>query len=313
MFRPSSSRTTWPALPVSPVLSALGLLALVLGAGILIGARYAAHVLGGGIVFVSLFLLPALGILAFTAHRSYVAVTRRFERSKTLMRSILDSIPSGVLTTDSHATLTSFNRAAERLLLLPSSAAVGSAVDTLAAAAPELVAWIHSRLAGEGATIDLTGLSMLSGEQLSDVHSVVEHAVPRCETVESYKAILDGHARGVFAGRIRVLSGAQKTQAYQQISSLLLSEDAVIDTMPQLEIFADDVKCGHGGAVGQLDANALFYLRTRGLDEAAARGLLIYAFASEMVDRIGSAGLRDQARALVAARLPGGARLLEAA
>ena len=172
---------------------------------------------------------------------------------------------------------------------------------------------IHSRLLGEGASIDLTGLSMLAGEQLSDVHSVVEHAVPRCETVESYKAILDGSSRGVFAGRIRVLPGAQKTQAYQQSSSLLLSEDALIDTMPQLEIFADDVKCGHGGAVGQLDASALFYLRSRGLDEASARALLIYAFASEMVDRVGDAALRDRARALVAARLPGGARILEAA
>jgi Fe-S cluster assembly protein SufD len=172
---------------------------------------------------------------------------------------------------------------------------------------------IHARLGGEGATIDLTGLTMLGGSQLSDVHSVVEHAKPRCETVESYKAILDGHSRGVFAGRIRVLPGAQKTQAYQQSSSLLLSEDALIDTMPQLEIFADDVKCGHGGSVGQLDASALFYLRTRGLDEGAARNLLIYGFASEMVDRVRPAALRERARAHVAARLPGGPTLLEAA
>jgi Fe-S cluster assembly protein SufD len=172
---------------------------------------------------------------------------------------------------------------------------------------------IHSRLSGEGARIELTGLAMLSGEQLSDVHSVVEHAVPRCETVESYKAILDGRSRGVFTGRIRVLPGAQKTQAFQQSSSLLLSDDALIDTMPQLEIFADDVKCGHGGSVGQLDETALFYLRTRGLDEAAARALLIYGFASEMVDRVGPPALRERARALVAARLPGGSKLLEAA
>jgi Fe-S cluster assembly protein SufD len=172
---------------------------------------------------------------------------------------------------------------------------------------------IHSRLSGEGASIDLGGLSMIGGQQLSDVHSIVEHAVPGCDTAESFKAILDGHARGVFAGRIRVLPGAQKTQAYQQSSSLLLSDDALIDTMPQLEIFADDVKCGHGGSVGQLDANALFYLRSRGISEADARGLLIYGFASEMVDRIGPPALRARARALVAARLPGGARLLEAA
>jgi len=172
---------------------------------------------------------------------------------------------------------------------------------------------IHSRLLGEGATIDLTGLAMLSGQQLSDVHSVVEHAVPRCETVESYKAILDGHSRGVFAGRIRVLQGAQKTQAFQQSSSLLLSEDALIDTMPQLEIFADDVKCGHGGAVGQLDEAALFYLRSRGIPEDEARTLLVWAFASEMVGLVASPALRARARHAVAARLPAGARLLEAA
>ena len=172
---------------------------------------------------------------------------------------------------------------------------------------------IHARLAGEGSSIDLGGLAMLSGEQLSDVHSVVEHAVAKCATAESYKAILDGRSRGVFAGRIRVLPGAQKTQAYQQSSSLLLSDDAVVDTMPQLEIFADDVKCGHGGAVGQLDAGALFYLRARGIDEETARGLLIYAFAAETVDRIGPASLRARARALVAARLPGGAKALEGA
>lgn len=172
---------------------------------------------------------------------------------------------------------------------------------------------IHSRLAGEGASIDLTGLAMIAGQQLSDVHSVVEHAVPQCQTTESFKAILDDRAHGVFAGRIRVLPGAQKTLAHQQSSSLLLSEDAVIDTMPQLEIFADDVKCGHGGAVGQLDANALFYLRSRGLDAAAARALLIYAFAAEMVDRVGPASVRARARALVAARLPGAGPLPEAA
>jgi Fe-S cluster assembly protein SufD len=172
---------------------------------------------------------------------------------------------------------------------------------------------LHARLAGEGAKLELGGLAMLGGEQLSDFHSVVEHAVPGCETTESYKAILDGRSRGVFAGRIRVLPGAQKTQAYQQSSSLLLTEDAVIDTMPQLEIFADDVKCGHGGAVGQLDAGALFYLRSRGIDEPSARALLIYAFAAEMLERVEPPALRARAVALVAGRLPGGAALLEAA
>ena len=172
---------------------------------------------------------------------------------------------------------------------------------------------IHARLAGERGAIALTGLYMASSRQLVDVRSRVEHAVPDCETVENYKGILDGHARGVFAGRIRVEPGAQKTRAYQMNSNLLLSEDAVVDTMPQLEIFADDVKCGHGGTVGQLDDAALFYLRSRGIGEAEARGLLIYAFAGEMVDLVRAPALRARARALVAARLPAGARLLEAA
>lgn len=172
---------------------------------------------------------------------------------------------------------------------------------------------IRARLAGEGARVAANGLYMASGEQLVDNFSWVEHAVPRCTTSESYKGILDGRARGVFSGRIRVLPGAQKTVAHQMNSNLLLSEDAVVDAKPQLEIFADDVKCGHGGTVGQLDDTALFYLRSRGLGEAEARSLLIWAFASEMVGLVGAPALRARAKNLVAARLPAGARLLEAA
>ncbi len=172
---------------------------------------------------------------------------------------------------------------------------------------------VRARLGGEGGEISLSGLYMASGAQLLDNVSLVEHAVPRCTTTENYKGILDGKARGVFSGRIRVMPGAQKTKAYQMNSNLLLSDDAVVDTRPQLEIFADDVKCGHGGTVGQIDEEALFYLRSRGLDAAQARSLLIYAFASEMVDLVRPAALRARARDLVAARLPAGARLLEAA
>jgi Fe-S cluster assembly protein SufD len=161
--------------------------------------------------------------------------------------------------------------------------------------------------------VSANGLYMADGARVVDNFSWVEHAVPRCTTTESYKGVLDGHARGVFAGRIRVLPGAQKTVAYQMNSNLLLSDDAVVDTKPQLEIFADDVKCGHGGTVGQLDETALFYLRSRGIGETEARSLLIYAFASEMVERIGPAALRAAAKALVAARLPAGAKVLEAA
>jgi len=172
---------------------------------------------------------------------------------------------------------------------------------------------IRARLAGEGAQIAANGLYMAAGDQVVDNFSWVEHAVPHCTTSESYKGILDGRSRGVFAGRIRVLPGAQKTVAHQMNSNLLLSDDAIVDTKPQLEIFADDVKCGHGGTVGQLDATALFYLRSRGLGEVEAKSLLIWAFASEMVGLVAAPSLRAGARSLVAARLPSGARLLEAA
>jgi Fe-S cluster assembly protein SufD len=172
---------------------------------------------------------------------------------------------------------------------------------------------IRARLAGEGGQIAANGLYMADGNRIADHFSWVEHAVPRCTTTETFKGILDGTARGVFSGRVRVLPGAQKTVAYQRSSSLLLSDDAIADTKPQLEIFADDVKCGHGGTVGQLDDKALFYLRSRGVPEADARSLLIWAFASEMVGLVAAPALRARAKNLVAARLPAGARILEAA
>jgi Fe-S cluster assembly protein SufD len=164
----------------------------------------------------------------------------------------------------------------------------------------------RARLAGEHAGVELGGLLMGAGTQLLDAFSWVEHAVPNGTTTESYKGILDGRARGVFSGRIRVLPGAQKTEARQLNSNLLLSDDAVVDAKPQLEIFADDVKCGHGGTVGQLDPDSLFYLRSRGLGEAEARSVLVWAFAAEVVERIRPAPLRARARRLVASRLPAG-------
>jgi Fe-S cluster assembly protein SufD len=170
---------------------------------------------------------------------------------------------------------------------------------------------VRARLTGEHASCALSGLYMAKGTQLVDNLSVIEHAVPHCSTTENFKGILDGKSRGVFSGRIRVLPGAQKTKAQQMNSNLLLSDDAIVDTKPQLEIFADDVKCGHGGTVGQLDDTSLFYLRSRGLPEADARGLLIYAFAAEMVEIAPEGPLRELSRALVAARLPASARLQE--
>ncbi|HZZ85098.1 MAG TPA: Fe-S cluster assembly protein SufD [Anaeromyxobacteraceae bacterium] len=168
-------------------------------------------------------------------------------------------------------------------------------------------------LAGEGAECVLDGLYLGRGRQLLDQVVHLDHQSPRCTSRERFKGILDGESRGVFSGRIRVREGAQQTDADQVSSSLLLSDDAQADARPQLEILADDVKCSHGGAIGQLSEEALFYLRSRGIDRAQARSLLTYAFASELVERIRPAALRAAARRGVMARLPGGALLAEAA
>ncbi|MEW6249032.1 MAG: Fe-S cluster assembly protein SufD [Planctomycetota bacterium] len=161
-------------------------------------------------------------------------------------------------------------------------------------------------LAGEGGDCHLNGLYVVGGEQHVDNHLRVEHAAPHCNSREVYKGVLDGQSRGVFTGRIIVRKGAQKTDGKQTNNNLLLSGEAQVDTKPQLEIFADDVKCTHGATIGQLDADALFYLRSRGVPADAARGLLTYAFAGESLDQIRVAPLRAQIARLVRARLPHG-------
>jgi Fe-S cluster assembly protein SufD len=152
---------------------------------------------------------------------------------------------------------------------------------------------VNAALDGEGCECTLNGLSIATGEQLVDNHTRIDHAKPHCASHELYKSILDGKAHGVFNGRIYVHPDAQKTDAKQTNQTLLLSENAVINAMPQLEIFADDVKCTHGATVGQLDAESIFYLRSRGIDKEAARSLLTYAFANDIVGRIGVEHLRD--------------------
>jgi Fe-S cluster assembly protein SufD len=150
--------------------------------------------------------------------------------------------------------------------------------------------------AGEGATIDLDGLALIHDRQLADTHSCVDHAHPHGASRQLHKCVVGGQAHAVFNGRILVRAGAQLTNSGQQSRNLLLSRRAHVDTKPQLEIFADDVKCAHGAAIGQLEADELFYLRSRGLSEVAARNLLTYGFAAEIVDRIPiasvAAGLR---------------------
>jgi Fe-S cluster assembly protein SufD len=148
-------------------------------------------------------------------------------------------------------------------------------------------------LAGEGAECRLDGLYAAGGTQLVDNHTAVDHAVPHCTSRERYKGILGGKARGVFRGRIHVRPDAQKTSAQQSNANLLLATGAEVDSKPQLEIHADDVRCSHGSSVGQLDANALFYLRSRGLDVDTARALLTRAFASEILRALPIPALGD--------------------
>lgn len=144
---------------------------------------------------------------------------------------------------------------------------------------------IQARLAGEGSEATLNGLYLVDGRQVCDTHMRVDHVAPHCNSHELYKGILDGRSRAVFNGRIFVHKGAQKTDAKQTNRNLLLSDDALVNTNPQLEIFADDVKCTHGSTVGQLDDDAIFYLRSRGIGAEAAKSLLTYAFASDLVER----------------------------
>ena len=163
----------------------------------------------------------------------------------------------------------------------------------------------------EHARCSLDGLYVANGRQHTDFHTNVEHTAPNCESVEYYKGIAGGRGRGVFNGRVHVHPDAQKTEAHQTNRNLLLSRNAEIDTKPQLEIHADDVKCSHGATIGQIDEQMLFYLRSRGIDASAARGMLTYGFARDVVDRIALPGLRETIGTAVLDHLPGGDGLRE--
>jgi Fe-S cluster assembly protein SufD len=153
---------------------------------------------------------------------------------------------------------------------------------------------VNAYLADEGCECTLNGLYLADGTQLIDNHTRIDHAKPNCASHELYKGILDGKAHGVFNGRIHVHQDAQKTDAKQTNKTLLLSDEAVIDAKPQLEIYADDVKCTHGATIGQLAAEAIFYLQTRGISKEQARGLLTFAFANDIIGRIKPEPLREQ-------------------
>jgi Fe-S cluster assembly protein SufD len=163
---------------------------------------------------------------------------------------------------------------------------------------------VDAVLDAEGISCTLNGLYLVDGDRLVDNHTTIDHAKPHCESHELYKGILDDRGRGVFNGKIFVREDAQKTDAKQTNQVLLLSDDATIDTKPQLEIFADDVKCTHGATIGQLDAAQMFYLKSRGIGDAHAQAILLHAFAADIVERIEVDALREHLERLLLERLP---------
>lgn len=170
---------------------------------------------------------------------------------------------------------------------------------------------VHPVLAGEGGECLINGLFVASGRQHMDNFMRVEHASPHCDSRQFYHGILDDQSHGVFSGRIIVHKDAQKTDAKQTNNNLLLSQEAQIDTKPQLEIYADDVKCTHGATIGQIDENAIFYLRSRGIAEEAARAMLLLGFANESLGRMKVEPIRNYLEMLVAQLLPRGKQILE--
>lgn len=161
---------------------------------------------------------------------------------------------------------------------------------------------INIHLRGEGGSCDINGLTLGHESQVLDNHVEMNHIVPHCDSSQYFKTILDDKAHGVFGGRVVVFQEAQKTDAKQTNRNLLLSDHARIDTKPQLEIYADDVKCAHGATTGQLDRDAMFYLASRGLDPKSAREVMLYAFAHEILDRLDVPALLDQVEKVLLSR-----------
>jgi Fe-S cluster assembly protein SufD len=152
----------------------------------------------------------------------------------------------------------------------------------------------HIRLNGKNAEANLNGLIIASHTNLIDNHTLIDHATPHCNSNEMYKGIANDKSSIVFNGKIMVRRDAQKTNAYQSSKNILLSDDATVNTKPQLEIFADDVKCSHGTSTGKVDEQALFYLKARGIGDVSARRLLLQAFAQELIDKIEIESLQEE-------------------
>ena len=160
----------------------------------------------------------------------------------------------------------------------------------------------NARFNDESSECMLNGLFMIGDEQLFDAHTMIDHAKPHCSSHEHYKGILQDKSKGVFNGKVMVRQDAQKTNAFQQNNTILLSDDAVMNTKPQLEIFADDVKCSHGATIGKLNDEAKFYLKSRGIGEDAATAILIHAFASDVITSIKIPALRDYLEEIITKR-----------
>lgn len=156
---------------------------------------------------------------------------------------------------------------------------------------------------GERITSNLNGFSLIEDHQLVDHHTLVHHKQPNCESHEMYKGIFSGNSTGVFNGKIIVNREAQKTNAFQQNNNMLIDDNASINTKPQLEIFADDVKCSHGCTIGQLDDKAIFYLRSRGIPEKEAKALMLYAFGNEVIEKIKIPALKERITKIIAKKL----------
>lgn len=172
---------------------------------------------------------------------------------------------------------------------------------------------ITTAFAETGCEATFNGLYLVGGRQHVDNHTCIDHIQPNGTSHEFYRGVLDGHSRAVFNGKVIVHPGAQKTNANQSNHNLLLSRDAEVDTKPQLEINADDVKCTHGATIGQIDENQLFYLRARGVEETMARSLLVHAFAHDIIERIRVVSLRTRLEQILFTRLPQGERIRELA
>ncbi|MBL8443011.1 MAG: Fe-S cluster assembly protein SufD [Zoogloeaceae bacterium] len=223
------------------------------------------------------------------------------------LTNVVTRIDAGADTNISHLKLQQEGELATHIARLDTQQARGAALASHSLSFGARLARhdICTRFDGEGGEVLLNGLYHVDGRRHVDHQTRIEHASPRCNSREFYRGLVDDNARGVFAGRIIVAQDAQRSDAMQRCDNLLLSRQAEADARPELEIYADDVKCAHGATVGQIDDDSLFYLRSRGLDELHARHLLTYAFAAEALARIELPTLRQRAREALLARLPG--------